>query len=64
MSEVTTKPKPEYYKMSHREINKKRGDKKNFQEMVKAFKQFNIETTRKRKREEDTPPLFKKNRYL
>jgi len=66
MSEVTTIPKPEYYKMTHREINKKRGDKKNFQEMVKAFKILDLNKTRKRKREiekkeeEDTLPLFKK----
>jgi hypothetical protein len=59
MSEVTTKPKDEYYKMSEGEIYKKRGDKKNFQKMVKALKQLNIETTRKRKREEDTSLLLK-----
>ena len=59
MPEVTTKSKDKYYKMSEGEINKERGDKKNFQKMVKALKQLNIETTSKRKREEDTSLLLK-----
>ena len=68
MSEFSTipTPKPEYYKMTHREINKKRGDKKNFQEMMKSFKKLDLNKTRKRKREieEYTPILKKKSIFV